>query len=289
MQCSSGSRLPLEAAAVTHDDRNVLYASAACAPNTNLQLHNFGTGSDASVQLSGGSTSSVRGTTMDVDVVMTLTDLNTLKLLPTLCKRITGTDCWIRMTSQFVQDASTNAVVAIVDDPSLLAANRAGSVTLDTTSSVLENFRLNMNTAVLTLTFDEPIHPLTLTPTAITLASDGSGAPAASHTLTGGTIQTATDGIAVSLLLTVADMVKIKAFGTLAVSAQTTWLSGTTSLIQDLRDNQNAAVSATQASGFTADSTAPRLRHSRSSTPIWAPCSYPSLSLSTWPPLFMHP
>jgi hypothetical protein len=39
MQCSSGSRLPLEAAAVTHDDRNVLYASAACGPNTNLQLH----------------------------------------------------------------------------------------------------------------------------------------------------------------------------------------------------------------------------------------------------------
>ena len=61
------------------------------------------------------------------------------------------------------------------------------------------------------------------------------------------------------LLLTVADMVKIKASGTLAVSAQTTWLSGTTSLIQDLRDNQNAAVSATQVSGFTADSTAPTL------------------------------
>jgi hypothetical protein len=43
------------------------------------------------------------------------------------------------------------------------------------------------------------------------------------------------------------------------VFAQTTWLSGTTNLIQDLRDNKTAAVSATQASGFTADSTAPTL------------------------------
>jgi hypothetical protein len=150
------------------------------------------------------------------------TDPDTLKLLPTLCKRITGTDCWIRMTSQFVQDASTTAVVAIADDPSLPSANRAGSVSLDTTSSVLENFNLNMNTAVLTLTFDEPIHPLTLRPTAIKLAFDGSGAPTALHTLTGSTIQTATYGIVVSLLLAVADMVKIKVFGTFAASAQTT-------------------------------------------------------------------
>ena len=222
---------------------------------TQLALADYGTDAYAIVTMTGGSVSSSISTT--IIVTLSVADLNTVKLTPTLCQRPTGTDCWIRISSSFIQDASGNSDVAVIDDPSVPRIDAALSVTLDITAPILQHFSIDMDTAQLALTFDEPIQPLTLVGTKLRLAGDSTGSIA--YTLTGGSILTTALGTTVTLQISATDAIKIKATGVLAVSSATSYLSILSTAIKDIAGNFNSVVSNLAASSFNADITSPAL------------------------------
>ena len=70
-----------------------------------------------------------------ISIVISTTDMNTIKLNGALCKRPTGTDCFVRLLSTFVTDSFGNALQPVL--PSNLTSF-AARVVSDTTAPMSE-------------------------------------------------------------------------------------------------------------------------------------------------------
>jgi hypothetical protein len=223
-----------------------------------MTLSNAASTPDVSLTLTGGSTTSTASSTFAFTVDNA--DLTAIKLSTTaLCRSSVGNDCYLKLDSTFIADTSGIDMAAVGEEEFLpLRRNRAKTINADTTGPILQSFSINMNSAQLTLTFDEPILPLFLAATAITL-KDAVSSHVNSYTLTTGTILTTTTGTTVTLQLLAVDINRIKALRTLAISQASSVMTVTTSLIVDYRNNVNSAVSDLVASAFVADSTSPTL------------------------------
>ena len=196
----------------------------------------------------------------NVTLRISSSDLNNLKLKTDLCSAASGSDCWLRLGAGFVTDVFANPVeeVAIGD---VSQARFPASVTVDNEAPVLEAVSVDMDTGLVELAFDEPVQFLTVVPSLIQLQnSNDSGTPdfAAVDLATSATISTA-NALNITLSLTQAKLLEIKAVGTLATAAVNTRLSLGAGAIKDMFENPNGAVDGRAASSFQADRTAPSM------------------------------
>ena len=104
--------------------------------------------------------------------------------------------------------------------------------TPDTTRPVVVSFGLDLNTGILILTFSETVNVSTIDITALTIQSDGSGS-GTSHTLVSGLVASPNSDT-VTIFLTQMDLNFIKSDANLATSQNNTFLSFSSSLVQDM-------------------------------------------------------
>jgi hypothetical protein len=181
-------------------------------------------------------------------------DLDTIKLDPGLA--VDSSTSWASFPSTLVVDTNNNAIVA---EP-VYSAQQVANFQADVNRPVLENFALDMNLGVLTMTFAEAINVTLIVATEMTLQSLADSGRAVSRTLTGGDVEDSSDPTIYSVNLTVADLNSIKLDTDFGVSTGTTFLSLTSQAVIDNADNTIAAlVNGTEASSFTEDATAPEV------------------------------
>ena len=189
----------------------------------------------------------------NLTIQLTQTDLNTIKYnVGDLC--IDQQSCWLRISSSFVTDAFENPVIALVD--SVFNAQEYPTVyTADTTPPVLTNFSLDMNSTILSLTFDEVIDHLYFNPDRAGIQNDFNGTSLVS--LTGGIAQTSGLNTTLTFVLDPADVISLQANLDVATEVNTTWLVFAQEFIADVYGNMiDPAVngsSAIEATDYTAD------------------------------------
>ncbi|CAI8020048.1 hypothetical protein GBAR_LOCUS12008 [Geodia barretti] len=115
---------------------------------------------------------------------------------------------------------------------------RAEDVEFDNAAPELEEFSLNMDNGLVTLSFDEPVLPNSRDFTALTFQDSPSGS--VSYQLTGGQVETRTANTQINFTLLDTDLNAIKSLDGLATSVDDTYLTATSSLITDVRSIANA-------------------------------------------------
>ena len=191
-------------------------------------------------------------TELEVDV--TNGNLNTIKLDPGLA--VDSATSWTSFLSTLIADTNGNAIVAVP----VSSAQPVENFQADVTRPVLENFALDMNLGVLTMTFTEAINATLGVATALTLQSLEDSGLAVSRRLAVVGVEGSSDPTIYAVNLTVADLNNIKLDTDFGVSTGTTFLSLTSQAIVDNAGNSIAAlVNGTEAAIFTPDTTAPEV------------------------------
>ena len=204
--------------------------------------------------LTGGSTNTSNSSVVVVDI--TTYDMNLIKFDFSLATDLE--DTYITITSSLVVDMFNNPVVSIVDGEAKLASN----YTPDTTSPELESFDLDMDTGIMTFTFDETINSELFHVDSLTLQSEvDTTDPLALYTLKGGD-WTMVNSTTLTLNLTIDDQDEIKYRFVLAIDANTTFITFDKDLVRDM--NSNTVVPRTNGdalnvSDYTTDTTRPVL------------------------------
>ena len=194
-----------------------------------------------------------------VEVILSENDFNAVKAIADLAS--SASDTYIIATSYTVRDMNGNPLTAIADD-SALQVLPSGYVR-DAGFPRLDSFELNLSTEQLLLTFTESVRATSLDPTQITLQSTVSSTIAGTRTLTltGGT-HPLENGRIITLQLSEDDANTIKRFRDIATSRFDTYLSLTSSAVEDTAGNSVMAVSdnnAEQATALTRDDVQPEL------------------------------
>ena len=186
--------------------------------------------------------------TNDDDLVITVShdDLNAIKVLTTLA--IAADSSVVQLALGSIDDMGGNS----------LPVSTVGctAFTPDTTSPVLDSFKLDMTNGVITFSFSEAVDASTLVPTEITLHNAAS--PTSSFPLGSGTTSTA-DGTVLTVTLSTSDMNELKQREDMATGRVDTYLSITAAALNDMNVQPLVEVTATlpmQASQFTQDSRA---------------------------------
>ena len=119
----------------------------------------------------------------------------------------------------------------------------------------MTGFNVNMNTGLLTLSFDEPVNHLELTPEDLTLVGSAS-AGATSHKVTSAT-RPSTSGLTLLTTLRAVDLTPVKANKALFISRATSFLNYTSSLVKDMSGNDVRFLSPVTVRTFTQDNVDP--------------------------------
>ncbi len=157
------------------------------------------------------------------------------------------TTLYVKITTPGFKDLAGNAIATT-------AWCAMGTWTKDTTTPTLSNWTLNMHTRILTLNFSENVDVSTLDVTALTLQNAASS-PAASCALTN-SATASSDGTTIDILFSTTDFNALVADTSLAVAQGSSYLSITTSAIDDMSGNNVNAIessSAQQAASYTAN------------------------------------
>ena len=202
--------------------------------------------STVSVALSGSqvAVSSVNGASVQIVLAKAVQDA--IRLEPRLATSNGNT--FLSVTNLAARDMFGNRVVPIVSS----AALQSGAYTADTTAPALVSFAVSVNSATLTLNFNEPVNVTTFVITSITFKGRDVGSLTANQVLvlSGGLRQTLANGLQIVATLSVADLNAIKAKTELLDNANTTYISFNTSLVKDMYGN---AVQAELAKAGTLD------------------------------------
>ena len=185
-------------------------------------------------------------------------DLNRLKLIGNICD--TKLHCWIRLTSGFIVDVSGNQIIPIL--PNTMATYQISKTLVpDTTPPQMQSFTIDMNTGIMTFTFNEVVLLPTFDPTNLTFQDAPSGTVHLQLNNFGPSVRSA-DGLSVTWNLSSSDLNLLKAKGVMFTSLSTSYLTYI-GLIQDVAGNAIAprydSVNALQASSFIPDTTRPQL------------------------------
>ena len=183
-------------------------------------------------------------------------DANIIKANTNLGTEIANS--YISITASTIMDMNSNNVFAI----SRAQARRAVRVLPDEVSPILRSFSLNMNTGVLSLTFDETVNAATFNVSALTFANRAFRSPVR-YTLVDSTPSNINSAI-IEIALSARDLNAIKAFTDLATSASDTYIIATQYTVRDMNNNPLSDISDDSAlqvlpTGYTRDSTFPRL------------------------------
>ena len=126
-----------------------------------IVLQSFFRAPQATVSLTGGSTTTASENGTFVTVDLSPSDLLRLKEDERVCSN--SNNCWLRVGGGTVADTNGNAILPVPDGGAL----DAETVLEDTVRPTLLGFRLDVQDGVLTLRFDEPVRPSTLDPRGI--------------------------------------------------------------------------------------------------------------------------
>ncbi|XP_062519236.1 uncharacterized protein LOC134194325 [Corticium candelabrum] len=192
------------------------------------------------------------------DIVLQLSesDLNAVKANVDL-----GTnreDTYLAMTAQAVDDVFGVDVIAVTDHHAL----RASEVIEDQTSPLLRRFSLDMDRGLLDLTFSETIRSDSFNSTDIVLVSSSIAENASVYRLQTNA-STLNHSPVLTFILSTADVNELKRLNSLAVSKESTFLSHSLQLVEDMNGNSVDAIrndAAQQVARFTADTTSPVLQ-----------------------------
>ena len=190
-----------------------------------------------------------------VDISLGHIDLNEIKRQVSLGTNIENT--FISLTMDTLQDMNSNNVSNIT----MYNAVQASLVTNDTTPPSLQSYDLNMNSGILTLTFDETVRAQTLMPSSVIFLTAPVLPRIVSHQVQNGTVLS-NDSTVVMLQLDIADLNEMKRLTDLATQNLTTYLRILQGGILDMSDNPITGIvvrDAYRVSLFTPDTSSPLL------------------------------
>lgn len=215
--------------------------------------------------LTGGENLPLTYDSTEFQIKLTFADRNELKRLTDLAT--SQEDTFVGITSGFIEDTNGNIVIPINTTNPLQVTN----YTADSTRPELVSFNLDMDSLILTLEFSETMNVTTLNVSEITIQStqDLVGVVSQYHTLTGnedpfGSSSLSQNGPTVILQIGETDANIIKFLTELAQSFNSTFISLTQFVIEDMNANRLVPVmdsNATQVSFYVPDMTGPTLRN----------------------------
>eukprot|EP00118_Oscarella_pearsei_P023607 m.284220 g.284220 ORF g.284220 m.284220 type:complete len:7575 (+) comp40677_c0_seq9:1023-23747(+) len=213
------------------------------------------------VALTTGSTTSSDGTS--VVVTLSSVDLNSIKSAISLC--ISPGQCYIRFSTEFIEDMAGNRVEGLADDISNRDLTSPTRVIKDTTGPKILAVDLNMETGELTVSLSEFASALNFDPTAITLQDKFNST--VSYTLTTRSAGVVSSGNPVFVIqLNSADLNEIRSTKGLAVDRNSTYVTASSDLARDTAldppgGNKGVpledGISALQVQSYVRDGTAP--------------------------------
>ena len=166
---------------------------------------------------------------------------------------------FISTTSQLIRDTTGNRVNTIL--PATALQYSFFTVIPDSTGPLATDCNLDLDTRMLSLTFDDPIDPLSLILSKITLhrTSDGTS-PDDSYEFQDTVISSSPRGYSLDVGITIRDFNGIKVETFVAVDENTTHISMLADTVQDLSNNPSRPILSTSAltcSQYTPDKAAP--------------------------------
>ena len=197
-------------------------------------------GNSSAVQLSGD----------EIEITLTLEELNRLKQLTHLATM--PEDTYISLEANVINDIAENDGLPIFNN----SAQQVAEYTPDTTRPRLEAFDLNMRTREITLYFSETVNATSLIPLGIRIVNGD-----VQYQLTGGEV-ISSDGPIIIIIVTITDKNEIKARDTLAVSRNTTYIAIVSDTVTDNAGNEVRTIAGTsplQVSEYTPDMERPSL------------------------------
>ena len=180
------------------------------------------------VNLTAGAMTSADGTR--VVVTFSAADLNSIKRNVRLCS--SPGLCYIRFSSDFVEDMAGNDVAVLADDVANRLYSSPTSIVEDTTGTKVQSFDLNLETGELTVTLNEFALEVSFDPSAITLQSAFNSTTSYTLTTGIGNVNTGNNPSFV-IQLNAADLNGIKSIYALAADENSTYLTATASLARD--------------------------------------------------------
>ena len=199
-----------------------------------------------------------------VTVMLGFRDLNAIKYRYELAT--SRNDTYISITKAAVDDLNNNQVIAVPQSEGL----QARIVTPDTTSPILVNFTLDMDSTTLTLNFNETVNSSSLMVDQIAILNNESSSSeyhSSPRFLTGGPGQTYTSSDndhVIVIHLGPLDRNEIKRRRNLAIDQETSFLTVSRYTICDMNGNKLTPIrdgSAQQAADFVPDETAPVIKN----------------------------
>lgn len=187
------------------------------------------------VYLTGGTINSSRYFTL-FSITLTRPDLNTIKSL-VMCR--SSLQCGLLLDPMFATDVSGNAINAVGDVPPNPADNNQlpKAFLPDSSPPLLSSFDLNMNTQLLTLSFDEPIRLSTFNMTNRLVVQNAASAASINLTLTAPeTVRLTAVDISQSVIIQIGglDTTHLKAIVGIAKTQITTFLTALAGLVRDV-------------------------------------------------------
>ena len=190
---------------------------------------------------------------------LTNSDLNRLKLnKATICND--EQNCWIRFSSEFIKDTFNNSVTPVLDSATFLENEYAASFIDDEKPPYIVSYSLDMNSTILSLTFDEIVNidKLNLKEAQF---QDGPNATSLVQLTDNGNLLTTGLAQVVTLELNADDVYNLKADLFVATNISSTWIVFTEMFIEDVSNVQIEPaideISAIQADNYTADQIKP--------------------------------
>ena len=215
--------------------------------------------------LTGGENLPLMFDSTEFQIKLTFVDRNELKRITDLAT--SQEDSFVAITSGFIEDTNGNVVVPVNVTNPLQVTNYIS----DLTPPELISFNLDMDSRLLTLEFSETVNVTTLNVSEITLQSTRElvGGFSQYHTLTGnedplGSFSLSLNGPTVIVRIGETDANMIKFLTELAQSFNSTFVSLSQFVIQDMNTNRLVPVmgsNATQVSFYMPDVTGPILRN----------------------------
>ena len=149
-------------------------------------------------------------------------NLNDLKLNTDLCTY--DGNCWIRLTDSFIEDASGNRIVAIVPD-TIDIFHRPQVYTPDVTPPLLLSFTIDLNSGMMTFTFNEVVRLGTFTPMNITFQDDAYSPSFELNLREYGRSNRSENGLVIDWIMTNPDLNLLKSYEYLFSSAEDSFLT----------------------------------------------------------------
>jgi len=233
---------------------NANAASIVAANNIQIQSTRDANAIGAIVVVLTGSTDVTQDDGTEVTIKLLTTDLNKLKLDDGIATTNSNIDTYLSFSNGLIQDQAGVSVTARGSDDALARS----AYTPDGTKPKLESTTYNVNSGVLTLTFDEPIRYSEVTEASITLTESLTN-PAVSVNIPRAVV-TETNGVTITLTLHADEQNEVKKQTGLCISKETCVVVLAADGAEDMAANKNVLKNPNEVSaGWIKDSTKPKI------------------------------